>query len=100
MYPELGNTVRNDPGINQFVDQYNVVSQSKQMRSEYDMYLSELFRISGIKNYAYDEGVEKGREEGKIAAARRFLKIGLSPEQVAEGADLPIETVRNLTVNP
>jgi hypothetical protein len=30
----------------------------------------------------------------------KHLKIGLSPEQVAEGTELPIETVRELLENP
>jgi predicted transposase/invertase (TIGR01784 family) len=108
MFPELGNTVKSDPGINQFVGQYNVVSQDKITRSEYDMYLSELFRISGIRQYAYEEGensgVEKGIEKGieleKFSIARKSLKIGLAPEQVAELTNLPIETIRNLKINP
>ncbi|MDR0991852.1 MAG: Rpn family recombination-promoting nuclease/putative transposase [Ruminococcus sp.] len=127
MYPELGNTVRSDPGINQFVGQYNVVSNSPLMRSEYDMYLSELFRIGGIEQYAYDEGLEKGikegieqgREEGieqgkavgieqginkgieqnKIITARNMLLDGLPAEKIAQYTGLDVETVKNLAAN-
>lgn len=35
-------------------------------------------------------------EEEKIASAKRFLALGLSPEQVASGVDLSIEEVQKL----
>ncbi|MDR0992072.1 MAG: hypothetical protein LBL87_04125, partial [Ruminococcus sp.] len=92
MYPELGNTVKSDPGINQFVGKYNVVSKDALMRSEYDMYLSELFRIGGIKQYAYEEG----KEEGILSTARNMLMDGLPIESIAKYTELPIETIKNL----
>jgi predicted transposase/invertase (TIGR01784 family) len=100
MYPELGNTVKSDPGINQFVGQYNVVSKDATMRSEYDMYLSELFRIGGIKQYAYEEGeaagIEQGIEKNKLSTARIMLSDGLPIESIAKYTGLPIETIRSL----
>jgi predicted transposase/invertase (TIGR01784 family) len=101
MYPELGNTVKTDPGINQFVGQYNVVSKDKQMRSEYDMYLSELFRIGGIKQYAYEEGIEDGFEQGieenKRSTARSMLADGLPIESIAKYTGLSAEIIKNLS---
>jgi predicted transposase/invertase (TIGR01784 family) len=96
MYPELGNTVRSDPGITQFVGQYNVVSNDKIMRTEYDKYLSELFRIGGIQQYAYEDGIK----QGNLSTARNMLRDGMKPEKIAEYTNLPVETIRNLAANP
>jgi predicted transposase/invertase (TIGR01784 family) len=120
MYPELGNTVRNDPGITQFVGKYNTVSTDENIQREYFKHLSELFRISGIRNMAYDDGIERGfergrdegmeqgieqgkkegREQEKLSTARNMLSDGIIPEKVAKYTELPIETVRDLSVNP
>jgi len=46
------------------------------------------------------EGLEEGRTEGKnkekIENAKRFLALGLTPEQVAAGSQLSIEEVKKL----
>jgi len=39
------------------------------------------------------EGKLEGKLEGKQDDAKRFLAMGLSPEQVAEGTQLPLEQV-------
>ncbi len=45
-------------------------------------------------------GLEQGREEGAyeraLETAKKFLAMGLSPEQVAQGTNLPLETVLEL----
>ena len=45
-------------------------------------------------------GLEQGREEGAyeraLETAKAFLAMGLSPEQVAQGTNLPLETVLEL----
>ena len=47
-----------------------------------------------------EQGREQGREEGAyeraLETARKFLSMGLSPEQVAQGTNLPLETVLEL----
>lgn len=50
---------------------------------------------------AFADGMEKGKLEGSqqkaIEAARSFIKMNiLSPEQIAQGTGLPVETVREL----
>ena len=59
---------------------------------------------------AYEEGLFTGREEGisiglergayqnKLETARTFLAMGFSPQQVAQGTGLPLETVQQLIV--
>jgi predicted transposase/invertase (TIGR01784 family) len=46
--------------------------------------------------YAERKGMAKGKAEGIAETARMFLKMGLTVEQVAEGAGLSIEEVRRL----
>ena len=65
-------------------------------------------KMADARYDGYDEGYEKGisiglatgREEGayetKLETARRLLSMGLEPEQVAQGTDLPLETVQEL----
>ncbi len=42
------------------------------------------------------EGMAKGRAKEKKENAKRFLAMGLTPPQVADGTGLPIEVVRQL----
>jgi len=42
------------------------------------------------------KGMEKGILEGKRKTAKNFLRLGLSVQQVAEAAELPIEDVFRL----
>ena len=42
------------------------------------------------------KGKEEGRAEEKKESAKRFLAMGLTPQQVADGTGLPIEVVRQL----
>jgi predicted transposase/invertase (TIGR01784 family) len=95
----LRNTVSIDPGLTQFVRSYDVVTADEKLREEYDLYARGLLYYNGIRRRAYDDGIEEGMLNTKRDDARRFLKIGLSPEQVAEGTELPIETVRELSEN-
>ena len=47
-----------------------------------------------------EQGREEGREEGAyeraLETAKKFLAMGLSPEQVAQGTNLPLKTVLEL----
>ena len=46
------------------------------------------------------QGLEQGQERGAyqkaLETARNLLSMGLSPEQVAQGTSLPLETVMEL----
>ena len=69
-------------------------------------------KMADARYDGYDEGYEKGittgREEGisigleqgayqnKLETAKSFLAMGLSPEQVTLGTNLPLETVLEL----
>ena len=45
---------------------------------------------------AKNEGIAQGAEQKALETARKFLAMGLSFEQVAEGTSLPLETVEQL----
>jgi len=76
------------------------LSQDEQAKAEYEA------REKALKDYnsgmfsARQEGLLEGREEGAkkkaIETARKFLKMGLTVEEVAKGTDLTLEEVHNL----
>ena len=56
--------------------------------------------MADMRREGFEEGLEQGREQGAyeraLETARKFLSMGLSPEQVAQGTNLPLETVLEL----
>ena len=42
------------------------------------------------------QGISQGAEQAKIETAKNFIKMGFPLEQVAQGTDLPLETVQKL----
>ena len=79
------------------------------------MYLTYTSRMMECRRDGYEEGLHTGlttgREEGisiglergayqtKLETARTFLSMGFSPQQVAQGTGLPLETVQQLIVS-
>jgi len=54
-----------------------------------------MLKLSALKQTrVYQEALEEGREEGKLAAVPLLLKAGLTVEQIAEQLDIDIEAVR------
>ena len=43
-----------------------------------------------------ERGIERGAYENKLETAKTFLSMGLTPEQVAQGTNLPLDVVRGL----
>ena len=43
-----------------------------------------------------EQGLERGAYQKALETAKCFLSMGLNPEQVAQGTNLPLETVREL----
>ena len=41
-------------------------------------------------------GIERGAYENKLETAKTFLSMGLTPEQVAQGTNLPLDVVQGL----
>lgn len=48
---------------------------------------------------AYAIGIERGAHQKALETAKNLLSMGLSPEQVAQGTNLSLETVLALSKN-
>ncbi|NLV17084.1 MAG: Rpn family recombination-promoting nuclease/putative transposase [Syntrophomonadaceae bacterium] len=84
-------------------DIYEVSQNVSPERSGKIMTLAEKLYNEGMEKgmeKGIEKGIEKGRLEGKLEGQRKtaknFLRLGLSPEQVAEAAELPIEEILQL----
>ena len=90
----------------------NSITTLKNNSLERRHYMTWAIKMADARYDGYDEGFEKGittgREEGisigleqgayqnKIETAQNLLSMGLSPEQVAQGTGLPLESVKEL----
>ena len=80
----------------------------KQEKEERNMYLTYTTRMMESRRDGYDEGkqegisigLERGAYQNKLETAQNFLSMGLFPEQVAQGTNLPLDVVMNLVENP
>jgi predicted transposase/invertase (TIGR01784 family) len=66
--------------------------------------IAQMLGLSDLKQTrvyqeALEEGKSEGRIEGKLESVPRFLTLGLSVEQIAEGLDLDVEQVRQAAVS-
>ena len=56
--------------------------------------------MADMRRDGFEEGLTTGLEQGayetKLETAKAFLAMGLSPEQVVQGTNLPLETVLDL----
>ena len=63
-------------------------------------YMTWSITMADMRRDGFEEGLEQGREQGAhekaLETAKAFLAMGLSPEQVAQGTNLPLETVLEL----
>ncbi|MCI6662747.1 MAG: hypothetical protein MSL09_00765 [Spirochaetia bacterium] len=63
-------------------------------------YMTWSITMADMRHEGFEEGLEQGREQGayqtKLETAKSFLAMGLSPEQVTLGTNLPLETVLEL----
>lgn len=58
--------------------------------------VNEIILDKGWDKEFFKKGEELGLKKGKIETAKKFLLMGLSIEQVAEGTDLTIDQVRDI----
>ena len=97
-----------NPEINKALEEVEISAFTDEELRAYDKFWdsvrTEKSMIYDSRQKGIEEGMEKGRAEGraegiadeKIATAKRFLAMGLSPEQVAQGAELSIDEVLKL----
>ena len=67
-------------------------------------YMTWALKMADARYDGYDEGFERGREDGayqtRLETARKFLAEGLAAEMVARCTGLPLETVERLESEP
>ena len=62
----------------------------------YEESLKVYWDIHAVVETAFDEGVAKGAEKGKIEVAKNFIKLGLDNQIIATGTGLSIEEIEKL----
>ena len=65
-------------------------------RKQIDKLMTTKIDIIAGKAYSYAEGMKEGDRGRAEKDARAFLKLGVSPETVAQGTGLPLEEVQKL----
>ncbi|MDR0986400.1 MAG: Rpn family recombination-promoting nuclease/putative transposase [Ruminococcus sp.] len=81
-------TVTEDPGLKQFIENYDRISADGEMRKEYFGYIRGMYYLNGLQRSAF--------LDGKIEDARNMLLDGLKPEKISQYTNLPIETIREI----
>ena len=52
------------------------------------------------KEQGYEQGLERGAHQNKLETAKNLFSMGLTPEQVAQGTNLPLDVVLELAHHP
>jgi predicted transposase/invertase (TIGR01784 family) len=92
MDESLRTTVMEDPGLKQFIENYDRISADGEMRKEYYGYIRGIYYLNGIQRSAFLDGINNG----KIEDAKKMLSKGFSLSDISEITDLPIETIREI----
>ena len=105
--------VRGQPAQTDFTKELDAtIFRMKQEKEERNMYLTYTSRMMECRRDGYEEGLFTGREEGisiglergayqkALETAKTFLSMGFSPEQVAQGTNLPLDVVLELAHHP
>jgi len=75
----------------------NLTKEERQLHEVYERNRSKLLsREAYVHDEGFDQGHEQGASEKAIEIAKRLLKMGLSIEDVAKGADLDFNVVHQL----
>ena len=94
--------------VKEAMDELQYMSADPQTRAEYDARVKQLNDMRAAQSVKYNEGLEKGLEEGekigiekgeknaKVESAKKMLRDGLSIELVSKYSGLSIDDVSNL----
>ena len=72
------------------------ITELKEDRETRRKYMTYTTRIAEAKSEAREEGIRQGAQQAKIETAKKFLAMGLSVEQVANGTGLSPEEIEKL----
>jgi hypothetical protein len=96
MYPELGRAVKSDSGIAQFVNRYDTVTQSPDLRSETDRWLAERMRLSGMLYASFESGKEQGAYITRLETAKALRGMNFPFDVIEKATGLPLSTIQDL----
>ena len=102
---EVPSELLDNPEICKALEEVKITAFSEEELRAYDKFWDTVRTEKSLQHDSYQEGRAEGRAEGvvegqnkeKLENAKRFLDMGLSPEQVAKGTQLSLEEVLKLT---
>lgn len=89
-----------NPEINKALEELKVTAFTEEELRAYDKFWDDV-RVERILVYdnfqkGFKEGIEKGETRKSLAIAKNFLSLGMLPEQVAKGTQLPLNVILSL----
>jgi predicted transposase/invertase (TIGR01784 family) len=97
-----------DPGIKQFMQNYEHAVADDEVRKEYNSYIQGIFYVNGILRSAFEDGTEAGMKKGiqkgiqqgaqqaNRTTARNMLAGGIPFADIAKFTGLPLSTIESL----
>jgi predicted transposase/invertase (TIGR01784 family) len=97
-----------DPGIKQFMQNYEHAVADDEVRKEYNSYIQGIFYVNGILRSAFEDGTEAGMKQGlqkgflegeqkaNLTTARNMLIGNIPFADIAKFSGLPIETIESI----
>ena len=101
-----------NPEINKALEELKITAFTEEELRAYDKFWDSVRVEKTLQHDSFQKGKAEGREEGRaegreegraegdadrgLADAKRFLDMGLTPEQVAKGTQLPLDTILTL----
>ena len=99
MSTALQDYAKQDAGFQQFCERYNFVSADPKTRKEYVLWANDRMREAGEREWAYDEGFDKGTNKGIETVAINMLKRNKPLTEIVEDTGLSLEKVLTLQKN-
>lgn len=102
---EVSAELEENPEICKALEELKITAFSEAELRAYDKFWDSVMVENTLVNSSFREGLAQGREEGiaqgkeegdatrALADAKRFLAMDFSPEQVAKGTQLPLDTI-------
>ena len=88
MSAALKEFIKSDAGFEQYADRYNEVSSDLEVRRRFAEWTAEMDKLDIMKAV--------GIKEKAVKAAQNLLSLGVAPDIVAKGVELPLEEVLEL----
>jgi predicted transposase/invertase (TIGR01784 family) len=85
-----------DPGIKQFMQNYEHAVADDKVRKEYNSYIQGLFYVNGILHSAFEDGNEEGMKIGLQKGMQQGLQQGLQQGKLEGAEQANLTTARNM----